>query len=87
MELKTSLIEIVDEMEVFQIQLINENGIRAHFLTLGATWQAYLVPQTDGSYKNIVLGHKNQVIIWQMVSVLGNLLVVWREGFQVAVLS
>ncbi|EFR43896.1 aldose epimerase family protein [Streptococcus pseudoporcinus] len=58
MELKTSLIEIVDEMEVFQIQLINENGIRAHFLTLGATWQAYLVPQTDGSYKNIVLGHK-----------------------------
>ncbi|WP_205029993.1 aldose epimerase family protein [Streptococcus porcinus] len=58
MEVKSVLIEVVDGIEIFQIQLINENGIRAHFLSLGATWQAYLVPQTDGTYKNIVLGHE-----------------------------
>ncbi|MGT2933556.1 aldose epimerase family protein [Streptococcus catagoni] len=50
--------KVIDGEEVSQISLINNQGVQARFLTLGATWQAYLVPQNDGSYKNLVLGHE-----------------------------
>ncbi|MBJ8349288.1 aldose epimerase family protein [Streptococcus zalophi] len=65
MEITTKVIETIKDKEVTQIRLINDNGVEAHLITLGATWQAFLVPQADGSKKNIVLGfdtpsHYNQ---------------------------
>lgn len=50
------VVEQIDGKEVTQICLRNANGIVASFLTLGATWQAFLVPTEQGKVKNLILG-------------------------------
>lgn len=57
MKIETRVIEIIDGREVTQIRLMNNLGTIASILTLGATWQELLLPQSDGSLKNVVLGH------------------------------
>ncbi|MGT2742834.1 aldose epimerase family protein [Streptococcus plurextorum] len=55
MGIETKILENIDGKEVVQIRLKNKNGIIASFLTLGATWQEFLVP-TDSGEKNLLLG-------------------------------
>ena len=40
---------------VTKITLVNDNDVEISCLTLGATWQEFLVPQADGSKKNLLL--------------------------------
>ncbi|MFH0423732.1 aldose epimerase family protein [Streptococcus sp. A11] len=56
MTVTTKILEMIDDKEVTQVRLQNKNGLVVSFLTLGATWQEFLVPQPDGSYKNLLLG-------------------------------
>jgi aldose 1-epimerase len=56
MEITTQILEIIDEQEIHKISLINDNGFEVGLLTLGATWQEFLVPQIDGSKRNIIIG-------------------------------
>lgn len=55
MLIQVNALEVVDGQEVYRIRLTNANGVSADFLTLGATWQAFWVPDGDG-VKNLVLG-------------------------------
>lgn len=57
MKIETRLVEVIDQEDIWQIKLFNDKGICASFLSLGATWQEFLVPQADGGLKNLVLGH------------------------------
>lgn len=57
MNIERHLVETIGQDDIWQIQLWNDKGIGASFLTLGATWQAFWVPRPDGSLKNLVLGH------------------------------
>lgn len=57
MKIETQVIEVIDGHPVTQIRLINRNGITASILTLGATWQEFLLPEENGQLKNVVLGH------------------------------
>lgn len=57
MKIETQVIEQINHEDITQIKLINDVAVEVHLLTLGATWQALLVPQPDGRVKNIVLGH------------------------------
>lgn len=57
MKIETQVIEVIDGKEVTQIRLTNDKGTTASFLTLGATWQEFLVVQSDATKKNVVLGH------------------------------
>ncbi|MGT2866857.1 aldose epimerase family protein [Streptococcus fryi] len=52
---KTILDDLNGEV-ITQIRLINNHGIEASFITLGATWQSFLVPRAEGGHKNLVLG-------------------------------
>lgn len=56
MSIEINIVEEIAGQEISQICLKNCNGIVASFLTLGATWQEFLIPQEDGSVKNIVMG-------------------------------
>ncbi|MFC3927182.1 aldose epimerase family protein [Streptococcus caprae] len=56
MEIKTRVIEVLDGQDYNQITLVNDHGVEASFLTLGATWQTFLVPDGKGGQKDLVLG-------------------------------
>lgn len=56
MTFETSVLEVIDGKEIEKISLINKNGVKASFLTLGATWQEFLVPTESGEMKNLLLG-------------------------------
>ncbi|HEL0707416.1 TPA: galactose mutarotase [Streptococcus equi subsp. zooepidemicus] len=56
MNIYQDIIEYIDQVPVTQLRLINANGVEAHLLTLGATLQAFLVPN-EKQPKNIILGH------------------------------
>jgi aldose 1-epimerase len=56
MEIKTQLVEEIDGKPVTKITLVNDQGVSASVLTLGATWQEFLVPTSSGEPKNLILG-------------------------------
>lgn len=56
MTVETKVLEVIDGKEIVQIRLVNKNQITASFLTLGATWQEFLVPTGAGDSKNLLLG-------------------------------
>lgn len=56
MAIETRVLEVVGDKAIEQIKLINKQGIVASFLTLGATWQEFLVPEKNGELKNLVMG-------------------------------
>lgn len=56
MAIDTKVVEEIDGKEVIQVRLRNRNGVTASFLTLGATWQEFLVPTEAGEEKNLLLG-------------------------------
>ena len=56
MEIKTKIIEELAGQPITQITLINDHRVEINILTLGATWQSFLVPQAEGSKKNLILG-------------------------------
>jgi len=54
MDIQTSHFDTYQHQPIDQITLTNDHGISAAFLTLGATWQQFLVPTPTGS-KNLLL--------------------------------
>lgn len=56
MEIQVTSLEKIDEQEIHQIRLKNDKGVEVAFLTLGATWQEFLVPTSDGEKKNVIIG-------------------------------
>ncbi|MDO4635696.1 MAG: aldose epimerase family protein [Streptococcus sp.] len=48
-------IEVINGKNIDQIKLMNDNGITLSLLTLGATWQEFLVPSHEG-VRNIIIG-------------------------------
>ncbi|MDY4002498.1 MAG: aldose epimerase family protein [Streptococcus orisratti] len=56
MKIKTQLIETIASKAIHKITLVNDFGIEASFLTLGATWQEFLVPRANGGKKNLIIG-------------------------------
>lgn len=65
MNIETSVLEVIDGKEVTQIRLINDKGVEASFLTLGATWQEFLVPDKDDTKKNLILGFDKPSDYWK----------------------
>lgn len=65
MNIETRVVEVIDGKEITQICLTNDKGVEAKFLTLGATWQAFLVPEEDGTKKNLVLGFDRPSAYWE----------------------
>ncbi len=47
-----------DGKEVSRYTLTNKNGISASFLDLGAIWSTMMVPDRDGVFKDVLLGHE-----------------------------
>ena len=43
--------------EVYKYTLTNNNGVRADFITLGATWVTMVVPDREGKMKDVILGY------------------------------
>lgn len=54
MDIQTTHFDTYQHQPIDQIKLTNDNGISTTFLTLGATWQQFLVPTPTGS-KNLLL--------------------------------
>lgn len=48
-------IEVIDGKNIDQIKLMNDNGLVLSLLSLGATWQEFLVPSGEGQ-KNLIIG-------------------------------
>ena len=64
MHIETRVVEVIDDKEVTQICLINDKGVEVKFLTLGATWQEFLVPDENGTKKNLILGFDKPSDYW-----------------------
>lgn len=58
---KTSFGRTKDDQEIFKFILTSTSGFEAHVLNYGATIQKLLVPQKDGSMRDIVLGFENLI--------------------------
>lgn len=56
MNIKTQVVQVIDGQEVTQIQLFNDRHVGASFLTLGATWQEFFLPDGRGASKNVLIG-------------------------------
>lgn len=56
MTFQVQVVEKIGGKEIHQIRLANKQGVSVSFLTLGATWQEFLVPQANGVFKNLLLG-------------------------------
>lgn len=56
MEIETQVVETIEGQPITQIRLMNDQDVEATFLTLGATWQSFLVPTATSEKKNLVLG-------------------------------
>lgn len=75
MKIKTQLIETIASKAIHKITLVNDFGIEASFLTLGATWQEFLVPRANGGKKNLIIGFDQPstylITVFVLVSQLG----------------
>lgn len=47
-----------DGREVSRYTLMNQNGVSASFLDLGAIWSTMLVPDRNGEMADVLLGHE-----------------------------
>lgn len=56
MAIKTQILETLGDKDIWQIVLTNNKGTEASFLTLGATWQSFVVTNPAGESRNLVLG-------------------------------
>lgn len=48
-----------DKKEVYSLILKNKNGMTAEILTFGATLKSLIVPDKNGNFKDVVIGHKD----------------------------
>lgn len=55
MEIIKSVLDNFEGNIVTKITLINDNGVQASCLTMGATWQEFLVPNKKGDLTNLLL--------------------------------
>ena len=53
MEVKQEIVEIINRQKIEKYTIINDNGVQVGLLTLGATWQEFLVPDDKGGQKNL----------------------------------
>ncbi|SDK16901.1 aldose epimerase family protein [Streptococcus gallolyticus] len=56
MEVKQEIVETINGQKVEKYTIINDNGVQVGLLTLGATWQEFLVPDDKGGQKNLIIG-------------------------------
>ena len=56
MDIFRSVIENYEGHVVTKIRLVNDSGAEISCLTMGATWNEFLVPSEDGDKQNILLG-------------------------------
>ena len=56
MEVKQEIVEIINRQKIEKYTIINDNGVQVGLLTLGATWQEFLVPDDKGGQKNLIIG-------------------------------
>ena len=56
MEVKQEIVEIISRQKIEKYTIINDNGVQVGLLTLGATWQEFLVPDDKGGQKNLIIG-------------------------------
>lgn len=56
MKSHVEVVETIAKKEIHRITLTNDHGVSISLLTLGATWQEFMVPKDDSSFKNIILG-------------------------------
>lgn len=56
MSIEIKVIEKIQGNDISQIRLKNKNGVIASFLTLGATWQEFLIPKGENDLKNLIIG-------------------------------
>lgn len=55
MEIIKSVLDNYQDQIVTKITLKNDHGVEASCLTMGATWQEFLVPTPEGNKKNLLL--------------------------------
>lgn len=48
MEVKQEIVETINRQKIEKYTIINDNGVQVGLLTLGATWQEFLVPDDKG---------------------------------------
>ena len=56
MDVKQDIVETINGQEVEKYTIINNHGVQVGLLTLGATWQEFLVPDDKGGQKNLIIG-------------------------------
>ena len=56
MEVRQEIVEIIAGQKIEKYTIINDNGLQIGLLTLGATWQEFLVPDGKGGQKNLIIG-------------------------------
>ncbi|WAW99201.1 aldose epimerase family protein [Streptococcus gallolyticus] len=56
MEVRQEIVETINGQKVEKYTIINDNGVQVGLLTLGATWQEFLVPDDKGGQKNLIIG-------------------------------
>ena len=56
MEVKQEIVETINRQKIEKYTIINDNGVQVGLLTLGATWQEFLVPDDKGGQKNLIIG-------------------------------
>ena len=59
MKVTQEIIATIDGKNVEKYSIINDNDIQVGVLTLGATFQEFLVPDGKGGHKNIIIGFDN----------------------------
>ncbi|SDP19437.1 aldose 1-epimerase [Streptococcus equinus] len=56
MKVVQEVIANIDGKDIEKYTIVNDNDVQVGLLTLGATWQEFLVPDGKGGHKNIIIG-------------------------------
>ena len=56
MKVVQEIVATINGKNIEKYTIVNDNDVQVGLLTLGATWQEFLVPDGKGGHKNIIIG-------------------------------